>query len=73
MSHSDVKGGAVSGKKAISTVDLLRKQKQMHLKMRKLSQSSGDEPNLGEEEPAFTMQNAMSMPVLPTLGGPSST
>lgn len=69
--------GTGGGPKAISTIDLLRKQKDMHKKMRHLSQSSAerDDDRIGQEAdmPAQTMQNAFSMPVLPTLNEPSAS
>lgn len=61
------------GPKAISTIDLLRKQKEVHRKMRHLSQSSGErDDSIGDEDgkPTHTLQNAFSMPVLRTLNDP---
>ena len=72
--RSQLSKQVAGAKKTISTIDLLRKQKQMHKKMRQLSQSSAekheDEDSIERDddaEPQHTIQNAVSMPVLPGL------
>ena len=58
-----------SSKKVISTVDLLRKQKDIHKRMRQLSHDTHENDEDSSQRPFSHQQmtNTASMPVFPTM------